>query len=240
MCLSLFVGINYALGFEAVDDSLLTDSNLQMKKTLLASILAAFAVTYSASAITVTGFQPNVSGAPAQLDFESFPLGFGPSGLVPVLTGATLEYDGAVIVQSIGNGQGAIPFPTGNGKYLSVTSGGFATFSFTDDQSSFGFQWGSIDEFNVIKFYLNGVLQDTFTGLQVVQNPVFAVGNQGLNGSAYVTFGGGLFDQVVLTSVLNNSFEIDNVSVSVPDGGMTVTLLGLSLSGLAYFRRKLA
>jgi hypothetical protein len=39
---------------------------------------------------------------------------------------------------------------------------------------------------------------------------------------------------------LHNSFEIDNVSVSVPDGGMTVTLLGLSLSGLAYFRRKLA
>jgi hypothetical protein len=112
-------------------------------------------VTYSASAITVTGFLPKrLPARRLNWTLKVFPLGFGPSGLVPVLTGATLEYDGAVIVQSIGNGQGAIPFPTGNGKYLSVTAGGFATFSFTDDQSSFGFQWGSIDEFNVISFYL--------------------------------------------------------------------------------------
>jgi hypothetical protein len=211
-----------------------------MKKTLIASIVAAFALTYSANAITLTGFQPNVSGLPAQLDFEGFALGPGPVGPVAVLPGGgTLQYTSAVIISNIGTGQGALPFPTDNGKYLSVTAGGLANFLFTDDQSSFGFQWGSIDTFNLISFYLDGVLQNSFTGLQVVQNPVFANGNQGLNGSAYVTFGGGAFDQVVLTST-SNSFEIDNVSTSVPDGGMTVTLLGLSLSGLAYFRRKLA
>jgi hypothetical protein len=212
-----------------------------MKKTVFLSMLAAFAVTHSASAITITSFQPNVAGTPADVTFEGFP--DGPT-LVPIsiFPGATLEYNGAVIVQADTNGNGAIPFPfiPSNGDYLSVKAGGSATFAFTDDQSSFGFQWGSIDEFNAISFYLDGILQDTFTGLQVVQAPVFATGNKGENGSAFVTFGGA-FDEVVLTST-QNSFEIDNVSVPalVPDGGMTVTLLGLSLSGLAYFRRKLA
>ena len=212
-----------------------------MTKTLLASILSAFAVTYSASAVTITSFQPNVAGTPADVTFEGF--ADGPT-LVPIsiLPGATLEYDGAVIVQADTNGNGAVPFPfsPSNGDYLSVRANGEATFAFDSDQSSFGFQWGSIDEFNTINFYLDGILQDSFTGLQVAQAPVFATGNKGENGSAFVTFGG-TFDKVVLTST-QNSFEIDNVSVStpVPDGGMTVTLLGLSLSGLAFFRRKLA
>jgi hypothetical protein len=29
-------------------------------------------------------------------------------------------------------------------------------------------------------------------------------------------------------------------TAAVPDGGLTVALLGMSLTGLAYFRRKLA
>ena len=212
-----------------------------MKKISFVSALAACAVACSASAVTITSFQPNVAGAPADVTFEGF--ADGPT-LVPIsiLPGATLEYNGAVIVQADTNGNGAVPFPfsPSNGDYLSVKANGEATFAFDSDQSSFGFQWGSIDEFNTINFYLDGILQDSFTGLQVAQAPVFATGNKGENGSAFVTFGG-TFDKVVLTST-QNSFEIDNVSVStpVPDGGMTVTLLGLSLSGLAFFRRKLA
>ena len=42
-----------------------------------------------------------------------------------------------------------------------------------------------------------------------------------INGSAYVTFGNGYFDEVVFTSS-DNSFEIDNISV--PDSGATIKL----------------
>jgi hypothetical protein len=39
-----------------------------------------------------------------------------------------------------------------------------------------------------------------------------------------------------------DKYAVSHYSVAgahgVPDGGMTVTLLGLSVSGLAYFRRK--
>ena len=59
-------------------------------------------------------------------------------------------------------------------------------------------------------------------------------GNQGLNGSAFVTFSGS-FDKVVLTSS-QNSFEIDNISV--PDGGSTLALLGCALGMAGLVSRR--
>ena len=205
-----------------------------MKKVLItAIILGGLGIAPAVQAISVIGFEPNVDGAPGDVTFEGY--ANGPQGPFAIpIPGGTLEYNNAVIVQDDGNSAGAIPFPHGNGDYLSVKAGGVATFSFTSPYSSFGFQWGSIDAYNTIEFFLGGGSVGSFTGSDVVSSPVAANGNQGLNGSAFVTFGG-LFDTVVLTST-QNSFEIDNVSVS--DGGMTLALLGLTLSGLAIVRRK--
>ena len=208
-----------------------------MKKFLLVPALAAFFAVQSASAIGITliQFTPNSTGpANPDLTFES---GFnnGPQGPIAVLGGASLTYDGAVIVQAINDGNGAPPFPTTEGKYLSVMTGGNAEFKFTSNSfKTFGFMWGSIDDYNTITFS-GGSGVYAFNGSGVVSPPVNDNGYQGFNGSAYVVFAGA-FDTVVLTST-QNSFEIDNVNVHVPDGGMTLALLGLSLLGLPFIRR---
>lgn len=206
-----------------------------MKRILITALLLGTLATASAvQAISVIGFEPNVDGAPGEVTFDGYLDGPQAAFAIPI-PGGTLAYNGAAIVQAVGNSSGAIPYPTDNGDYLSVKAGGVATFSFTSPYRTFGFQWGSIDAYNTIEFFLLGGSAGSFTGSQVVNAPVAANGNQGLNGSAFVTFGGGLFDTVVLTST-QNSFEIDNVSVS--DGGMTLALLGLMLTGLACVRRK--
>lgn len=199
-----------------------------MKKTLIVSLLAAFAAILPANAVIISSVQIDVDGAPGDVTFEGFD--DGPQSGISI-PGGTLDYDGAVIVQNITNGDGAIPFPTGNGDYLSVKSGGNATFNFTSPMGSFGFQWGSIDSYNSIVFSLGAIEVGSFTGDDII-NP--ANGNQLSGGSAFVTFGGS-FDKVVLSSS-QNSFEIDNVSV--PDGGTTLVLLGLGLAGVAFARRK--
>jgi len=114
------------------------------------------------------------------------------------------------------------------------------TFDFDDAQTYFGLLWGSIDPFNNIAFYLAGQEVLIRNGSQIVWD---ANGSQLQNGTHYVNFTDLEFDQVVLWSD-NYSFEFDNVAygrtatTSVPDGGMTAALLGLSMSGMALIRRK--
>lgn len=207
-----------------------------MKKLLITSLLATFAAV-QASAISIVDFTPNSAG-PGVADVTFTGFADGAQSAFAILPGVTLAYNSAVIVQGgANNSEGAMPFPTTGSDYLSVKKGGQADFVFASAlERTFGFQWGSIDAYNTISFLLNGVLQTSFTGSQVVSSPVAANGNQGLNGSAYVTFAG-VFDAVRLTSS-GNSFEIDNLSVqAVPDAGTTVALLGASLLGLAFFRR---
>lgn len=201
-----------------------------MKIKLISILLTALAVQ-AASAITVTSFTANSTG-PANPDITFAGFLSGPQNN---LAGGILSYDGAVVVQSGNNSSGAAPFPTTEGDYLSITTGGIATLSFTTMRNSLGFMWGSIDEYNSVEFFLNNVQVGLFSGTSVVNSPVNANGVQGLNGSAYVRFGNGSFDEVVFTSS-DNSFEIDNISV--PASGSTIMFLGLGLIGLGAVSRR--
>jgi len=201
-------------------------------KTLAATLIACATIQAASAAVVLVEFTPNSTGPLGTvLTFEGYP--DGPAGPLAVLNNGTLSYNNATIVQAVGNSQGAIPFPA-SGDYLSVKAGGVATFNFAGGQDYFAFQWGSIDDYNTISFFLGAVNVGSFTGSDVVSSPVAANGNQGFNGSAYVGFAG-LFDTVVLTST-TNSFEIDNVTV--PDAGSSLALLGLGLLALAGIARR--
>lgn len=195
------------------------------------------AMVQTANAVSISSVVLN-SGGPALPDITFQGLGDGPqSGLV--IPGGTLSYDNAVIVQDGSNGAGARPYPgpaTGD-DYLSVKAGGNATFLFGSTQSSFAFLWGSVDTYNTITFF-DGATSTSFVGNDIKAMAAALIlnsGNQGVNGSAFVTFSGS-FDKVVLTSG-QNSFEIDNISV--PDGGSTLALLGCALGVMGLVSRRL-
>ena len=201
-------------------------------KTLAATLIACATINAASAAVILLEVTPNSAGpVGANVTFSGF--ADGPQAPFTILSGVTLSYNSSTIVQSGSNAEGAAPFPSAPGnEYLSVKAGGLATFEFEKSWGTFGFQWGSIDTYNQIKFWNNGSVVGTFTGLDVIPP---ANGNQGAGGSAYVVFGG-LFDKVELRSFNFNSFEIDNVSV--PDAGSSLALLGIAMLGLAGFARR--
>lgn len=110
----------------------------------------------------------------------------------------------------------------------------------------FGFFAGSLDSFNLVQFFLNGVQVDSFTGTQI--NAV-AFPGQPTNGdqgdAQYIDyFASSLFDSLVISSS-NNAFETDShaFGLATPTGvpePTSIALLGLGALALAARRRKAA
>jgi hypothetical protein len=156
-------------------------------------------------------------------------------------------------VDSSSTGFYAIPIDNGNpwsgqnGKYFSTgTSGSSITITFTAQQAALAFLWGSIDTYNnVVISFNNGTA--TYTGVEAAAAAsTIANGYQGQGGSAWVAISpntpGGEFNTVTFTSS-QYSLEFAGVEAStegfgVPDGGMTLMLLGSALVGLETLRRK--
>jgi hypothetical protein len=205
-----------------------------------------------------------VGGAPSgakRLNFDNVPLGSGtntatgPNGSVLV----SINPDAQVVIGSAsglyaapwlsgGNGFGFGPGSTNqaNGADATryITTGdtnvpsGLVVLDFGSAASLnyFGILWGSIDGYNILRFYNGATLVDTVLGSQVIAAPN---GNQGVNGTLYVNINTtSAYNRVELTST-SFAFEFDNVAYSgVPDGGMTLVLLGGALTGLGALRRK--
>ncbi|MES2897868.1 MAG: PEPxxWA-CTERM sorting domain-containing protein [Pseudomonadota bacterium] len=96
--------------------------------------------------------------------------------------------------------------------YLSVLGGGSATITFLSAVSGFQFDWGSIDDYNILTINSTGADPVIIPGLNFT-NP--ANGNQvspGTNG-LFSVYGnaGEKFNSITLTS-RTNSFEIDNLA----------------------------
>lgn len=158
------------------------------------------------------------------------------------------------VVQGAASGLYAAPFVSGsngagfgspnqpNGadttKYLS-TGIGSVVLDFSTQQNYFGLLWGSVDDYNTLSFYNGGSLVGSFTGLDVWAS---ANGHQGQQGTFYVNFYNldGYFDRVVASST-QYAFEFDNIAYNangVPEGGTTLSLIGLALAGLVALRRR--
>ncbi|RYD31840.1 MAG: VPDSG-CTERM sorting domain-containing protein [Verrucomicrobiaceae bacterium] len=226
------------------------------KATGSALLFAAFAISQQASAVTISG---SVGGAPSGVSYLSF------DDLTPGTNSATVTTtgpDGPVDVTLVGSGQVATgssggvyaaPFLSGgNGTgfgnadgpdetpYLSSGgAGGSATLTFSSPQKYFGLLWGSVDDGNLLEFFNGNALVFSVDGATVGGS---INGDQGVNGTLYVNIN----DLPSFTSVKATSpsfaFEFDNVAYNqnaVPDGGSTVSLLGLSLLGVTAAARRL-
>jgi hypothetical protein len=119
----------------------------------------------------------------------------------------------------------------------STEPGGSIEFTFEGAQNYFGLLWGSVDNYNTLTFLMGDTEVGSVTGSQAL---LLGNGYQGIGGSTYVNITGISFDKVRVTSD-QYAFELDNVAYGkVPDAGMTVALLGISLGALALARRRFA
>lgn len=193
-----------------------------MFKKILLTAVASLAISASSQALTI--------------DFDS-PL---PAGVVL----GTQTGDSYIVTdQSLGSFY-APPSPQSGNYYATYNANNpyapsTSTISLGGVYKSGSFTWGSVDGYNTLQLLLNGVVQRTITGDQVL-NP--ANGNQGQSGTITYSFAPGAAFDSIKFSTGTNAFEVDNIklSTSVPDGGTTAVLLGLAMISLVAIRSKLS
>ncbi len=172
-----------------------------------------------------------------------------PAG-TPFSIGTTQFSGGGIVVNNGGQGSaGVYAAPATSAasyvdttNYMAILADRSETIKFASLQSSFGLFWGSIDSYNTIQFFENGLPVTGLINGGGLGVPINANGDQASpNSNRYVTFSNLVFDSVVLGSVGQNSFEFDNITTvaAVPEASswamMIIGFLGVGL--LAYRRR---
>jgi hypothetical protein len=140
------------------------------------------------------------------------------------------------------SGQTAQPFQI-TSNFLSVpnpVSSGRAEFGLGADYNYFGLYWGSIDTYNTLSFWNNGMQVASYTGSQVA--PLLANGGQsGFDSNRYINFfftGSDMYDTVRFVSN-GLAFETDNHSFGVVPEPAIIAIFRLGLLGLGFTRRKI-
>lgn len=126
--------------------------------------------------------------------------------------------------------------------YLAVgpSSGSTAvTITLSTPQNYFGFLTGSLDSYNLVSFYLNTVMVDSFTGSDINAKAFPGTSANGNTATAayvnyFPTIGNiqTLFNKVVYSST-GNSFETDNHAFAIATVPEPAPLALMGLAGLA-------
>ena len=146
-----------------------------------------------------------------------------------------------------GNISGIAATPAGDTTtYFTVgpAAGSTTHIALTTPANYFGFYAGSLDTFNLVQFFLGGVMVDSFTGTQInaVAFPGQATDGDQSEAQYIDYFPTGLYDNIVYSST-GNAFETDShafgvVRLGAPEPG-SVALLALgSIAFLATRRRR--
>jgi hypothetical protein len=215
-----------------------------MKKFLALSVGAVlFMASSAANAVVLisSSIGPTSPTPGSTIDFDTTPV--GTTGSFSAGPGSFLG--GGVVVNGSSTNNYAAPASTGNfpadaTNYMAILAGKTETITFATLFNSFGLLWGSIDGFNTIQFFNNGVAVTNVIHGDGLGVPINANGDQASpNSNRYVTFSNITFDSVTLFSG-QNSFEFDNATVAaVPEASSwAMMIIGFLGVGLFAYRRR--
>jgi hypothetical protein len=235
---------------------------MKLSARFLSLLATSLATAFLAVPVRADSINALVGGAPVgtqRINFDNLSLGnaggtaTGPNGSVNVsfTTGDSIAVTGALSGKyaapwlSGGNGNGFGPGSANQANgvdgttYLSTGIGSVTLdFGASASLNYLGLLWGSVDNYNTLKFFNGSTQVFSVTGTQVWAS---ANGNQGAQGTFYVNIDTSLAFNKVVASSTQYAFEFDNVAYkSVPDSGSTLALMGAALLGLAALRRRFA
>jgi hypothetical protein len=116
------------------------------------------------------------------------------------------------------------------------------TLSLESDYTKFGFYWGSIDSYNSVTFFNDGVQVFSLSGGGVPGANPSANNSNAATRNRYVNFdfsGGSMFDQVVFSTTFR-TFEVDNLALAghAPElSTWAMMLVGFAGVGFVAYRR---
>jgi len=222
--------------------------NLNAAKALLGAAVVAGAVTaisQPASAITVNtggttvtneGQVSNLTGDPTltTLNFNNDTLGARAGG------GSIVSGNFTIANGDLADRYAAPPGDTS--KYLTIgsfTQPDFATFDLGGDKGYFGLFVGSLDTFNSIEFFRNGVSKLVLDGVEIAKRTGVSANGDKKVGVYYNFFGennSDVFDKVKLGST-GIAFEVDNIAYrkAIPTPALLPGLIGM---GVAAWRKR--
>jgi hypothetical protein len=209
--------------------------NSKLLKTLLfaAATLAGANSAHAASFV----FTPGGGGfGPNETNYADFSTTFGNQSN---LTGSSGGYNTGVFAASV-SGIAAQPGTGGPAPFFAVLGGGTATFTFDQAVGTFGFDFGSADQYNSLTLHFVDGTSQFFTG-DTLNDAFVADGNQsfiGTNGRLTFLSFGNRITSVDLGSD-QNSFEIDNIGIgAVPEpSAWALFILGFGMIGAGMRRR---
>lgn len=129
-------------------------------------------------------------------------------------------------------GEHVLPFSVDTGRYAFVTAGlSPVALTLAGDMQYFGLLWGTVDSYNTISFYNDGMLVASYTGTQIAGLAGISDGGTAVVYANFWAGAGEVFDTVVFASS-SNSFEFDNVRVAPTPLPAALGLFGSAIAGM--------